>query len=237
MRPLVIALLGAALAALPTEAGAQLRIGARGGLNRADVRAETGLRPQETKGGVLVGAFVEGGLFGRFGWQIGPQYSQKGIREVVQVQGVPNPIEFELQVGYVEVPILVSYLLRAYGPMAMGVYVGGAPSFKVQCESTASSGSESIGAKCGEEDPETGFAVDPVKSFDATGMLGGVLAVNVGSAQVAAEVFYSFGMIPFVDEDPAVAEEEPDLEHRVTSFTIGVSFPLGGRPPSLLDLP
>jgi hypothetical protein len=209
----------------------------RAGLNRADVRAETGLRSQDTKDGILLGAFVEGGLFGRFGWQAGPQYSQKGIREVVQLEELPNPLEFELKVGYLEMPILVSYLLRAYGPMALGVYGGGAPSVVIQCESTATSGNESIGARCGGRDEETGFTVDPLKNFDLTGMLGGVLAVNVGSAQVAAEIFYSFGMIPFMKEDPAEAEEVPDLEHRVTSFTLGVSFPLGGGPPSLLDLP
>ena len=237
MLSLVIVLLTAALVVPSAEAAAQLRVGARAGLNRSDVEAETGLRPQETKSGVLIGAFVEGGLFGRFGWQVGPQYSQKGIREVIVDPELPNPIEFELKVGYLEMPILVSYLLRAYGPMALGVYAGGAPSVVIQCESTATSGNESIGAKCGGRDAETGFTVDPLKNFDLTGMLGGVLAVNVGSAQVAAEVFYSFGMIPFVKEDPAEAEEEPDLEHRVTSITLSVSFPLGGGPPSLLDIP
>jgi hypothetical protein len=237
MRSLAIVLLIAALAVPSAEAAAQLRIGARGGLNRADVEAETGQRSDHSKNGLLFAAYLEGGLTGRLGYQVGPQYSQKGIRSVLVDPSIPEPLELELRVSYLELPILAMYLVRAIRPMALVVYAGGAPSLEIQCESTASVGNQSIEAKCGEVDEATGFAVEAVKSFDVTGLLGGGFVVEVGSAQVSAEAFYGFGLIPFIEEDPEDAEAQPDLKHRVTSFTLGVSFPLGGGPPSLLDVP
>ena len=232
MRPLTIALAIAALAATPAAAAAQLRVGARAGVNRANIEAETGQQSAESKLGLIGGAYVEGGLFGRFGWQVGAQYSQKGIRELFMVQG--NQLELELGVDYVEVPIMVQYLAQARGPVALVLYGGGAPAFEVRCESTVSLRSESFTVACGETDPDAGFAVDPVKSFDLTAILGASLTAILGSVQISGEAFYGIGLIPFVDEDD---EAEADLEHRVTSFTLGVSIPLGGGgPPDLLDI-
>jgi hypothetical protein len=170
MRSPMIVLLAAALAVSPADAAAQLRLGARAGLNEADVRAETGQETELPQNGMLFGAFVQGGLRGRLGFEAGAQYSPKGILELVTVDD--GAVEVELEVGYLELPILATYALRAFGPMALVASVGGAPAFRIRCESTASYGDEFIRVQCGEEDPSTGFGVEPVKSFDVTGMLG-----------------------------------------------------------------
>jgi hypothetical protein len=230
MRALVIALLTAALAAPSAGVAGQVRVGARGGLNRASVEEETGRRPTESLTGLFGGAYVEGGLFGRFGWQVGGHYSQKGIREVAVVE--QQSLELEWAVDYVEMPLMVQYLAQAAGSVALVLYGGGAPAFKVGCDSTLSLGNESLSAACGDTFPGTPAEVQQVKSFDVNGIVGGSVTAILGSVQISGEVFYALGLIPFVDEDDP---GEPDLKHRVTTFALGVSIPLGGGPPDLLE--
>jgi hypothetical protein len=235
MRPLTFAILTALLALPSADAAAQLRIGARGGATGGRVQAETGQRSQEIKKGILAGAYVERELTGRLGVQVGAQFAQKGIREVFSVQGIPNPIELELEIGYLELPVMLVYPLRAVGPFTLFVNGGVAPAFRIQCGSTAESGGETLSGKCGEDDPDAEMEVDQVKSFDVSANVAAVLGVDIGSARVTGEWGYSWGLIPFIVEEPG-DEAGPDLKHRVTSITFGVSIPVGRRP-TLLDFP
>jgi hypothetical protein len=235
MRPLVFAILTALLVVPTTDAAAQLRIGARGGATGGRVQAETGQRSQEIKRGILAGAYVERGLAGRLGVQLGAQFAQKGIREVFSVQGIPNPIELELEIGYLELPVMLVYPLRAVGPFTLFVNGGVAPAFRVQCESTAETeGRDALSGKCGEDDPDAELMVNDVKSFDVSANLVAALGVEIGRARVTGEWGYSWGLIPFIVEDPDEAEAEVDLKHRVTSITFTVSIPIG-REPTPLD--
>jgi hypothetical protein len=232
MRSLVIVVL-ALLAAAP--AAGQSRLGVRLGLARGDVEAETGVRSDAANNGFTGGVYFEPAftLFrGLIGFQLGAQYTQKGVRSEVEIEN--DDLVFELDVDYVEVPVMIYSPLRISGPVVLLAYGGVAPGFVVRCRGSARFRDESVETECGDEDPE-GLGVEPVKDFDVSLLVGGAFGTQIGSTQLFAEVMYSWGMIPFVDEDPLEADSEPDLQHRVLSLTLSASIPLGSGGNSFFD--
>lgn len=232
MRSLVIVVL-ALLTAAP--AAAQSRLGVRLGLARGDVEAETGLRSDAANYGLTGGVYFEPAFTifrGLIGFQLGAQYTQKGVRSEVEVEN--DELVFELDVDYVEVPLMIYSPLQISGPVVLLAYGGVAPAFVVRCKGSASLRAESVESDCGDNDPE-GLEVEPVKDFDVGLLVGGALGTQIGSVQLFGEVMYNWGMIAFVDEDPLEADSEPDLKHRVLSLTLSASIPLGAPRGSFFD--
>ena len=226
MRPRLLPVLAAALAAalVAQPATAQLRLGARGGWNRADVRTQEGLDfTNDTRNGFLLGGYLEGGITGRWGFNVGAQYSQKGIHTEYA-----DGVEIELAIDYVEAPLLLMMAMPSQGAFAMGLYGGFAPAFKVKCVGRAAGGTRSVEETCGQNDPDVEIDVGPVKSFDLGGVVGGGLGLNLGSTQVVGEVLYNWGLLEFADDDNT--ESDSHDKNRVLSLTVGVSIPLGGAP-------
>jgi hypothetical protein len=187
----------------PPEASAQTIIGAKAGINIANVTFSTS--------GVSASAdsrtaFV-GGAFAQFGlgspWFIQPEvlYSSKGTKEG----------DVSLKVDYLEVPVLIGAAFplsnSALKPM---VFAGPSVGFKLSCD-------------------EGGFdCSDGVKSVDFGVVFGGGLEYALSSVVLFLDGRYNLGLTDVVDTEEIVEEFDISAKNRTWQFMAGLGFPVGG---------
>jgi hypothetical protein len=200
MGPLVLILgLG-----MTSSAEGQVAIGAKGGINIADVaiEADGADEPTNSRTGVLAAGVVAYTVHPWLSFQLEGRYSQQGA---VQPQG--DGIDALLRLSYAEVPLTAKLLLPTGGIVRPYLYAGGFASFEVACSLMAVGMGVSLDIGCDE-------AQDRGKS-DYGVIFGAGSDFAVGPGAVTLDVEYAVGLRDISDNLPGTAY------HRVLSIAAG----------------
>jgi hypothetical protein len=187
----------------PPEASAQTIIGAKAGINIANVTfSGDGVSASADSRTAFVG-----GAFAQFGigspWFIQPEvlYSSKGSKSD----------DVALKVDYLEVPVLLGAAFplsnSALKPM---VFAGPSVGFKLSCD-------------------EAGFdCSDEVKSVDFALVFGGGIQYALSSVVLFLDGRYNLGLTNVAEVEEIVEEFDFSAKNRTWQFMAGVGFPVGG---------
>ncbi|MCJ7627292.1 MAG: PorT family protein, partial [Longimicrobiales bacterium] len=204
MRTTRLALAALTALLLPTvapalaEAQEGLQLGFRGGVSVASASVHL----QETFSKSNRTGFA-GGIFlnydaSVFGFQIGGQYTQKGVD--LDLGNVVN----NFSLSYVEFPAVIK-LGIPLGAIKPSVFGGAALGFKTGCDSN--------GNDCGDE----------FKGTDFLGIAGADLAIYLGSISLWMDGRYHFGLTNISKTGDVVG----DLKNRNWTLQAGIGFKLG----------
>jgi hypothetical protein len=202
-RFVVAALAGLAFVALappPAEGQQGLALGFRGGVSVASASIvdfqETFSKGNRT--GFVGGAFLDysGGMFG---FQVGGQYTQKGVD-----LDLDNVVE-EFSLNYLEIPAVLK-LGVPFGVIKPSVFGGVGLGFITGCDS-------------GGDDCEDDF-----ESTDFSGIAGADVAIYMGSVSFWLDGRYHFGLKDISKASDVVG----DLKNRNWTLQAGIGFHLGG---------
>ena len=193
-----------ATTAVPTQAQQGVELGVRGGVSVASASLDVGQTfSKSNRTGFVGGVFLNFDA-GLFGFQVGGQYAQKGVK-----LDFGNVVD-ELSLSYLEIPAVVK-LGIPLGVVKPSILGGASLGFNTGCE-------------FGDDDD----CKDDFKSTDFSGILGADLAIYVGTISVWADGRYNFG---FSDINEA-SDLVDDLKHRNWMLQAGLGFRLGGSPPA-----
>ncbi|HSG49906.1 MAG TPA: porin family protein [Longimicrobiales bacterium] len=176
---------------------AQTTFGIRGGVSvaSADISDVDQTFDKSNRTGFVGGVFLDWAGSGPLGFQIGAQYSQKGVD--LDVENVVN----ELDLAYLEIPAVLKLGLPL-GPIRPSVFGGAALSFNTGCDSG--------GEDCG----------DSVKSTDFSGIMGADVSISLGGLSLWADARYHFGLQNVSDAQDVVG----DLKNRNWTLQVGLGF-------------
>ena len=214
-----VAAAAALVFAVTGTAEAQMTIGAKGGVNMAN------LENAEVLGAESRTAFVGGGFL-RMGFLRGltlqPEllYSSKGAE--IPDEGAPGS-PGTVQLDYVEIPVLLRYDFP-FEPFRPYLYGGPYGAFEVGCEVDVP-GENTEATDCGE-----GFGGDNRRSFDWGAIAGGGLSFGMGPGRLLLEARYGIGMQDLIDDADEVPDDQQseDIENRWASFLVGFEVVMGG---------
>jgi hypothetical protein len=210
-RLLTLALLLSCLAVIVQPAfGQDVMIGAKGGLNIANIDTDEPDFDSSTRTGIVAGAFVSFGLTDMFYLQPEVLFSQKGFSQE------ESGADLTAELDYFQIPVLLKAVFPIEdSPIRPGVYAGGAISFESSCEVSGEMDGVSVSADCDAGDLElerekTDFGV----------VFGAEVQYDAGSFTILLDGRYDLGLRD-LDKD-----EELSTKSRTWSFMAGVGFPL-----------
>jgi hypothetical protein len=202
MRTLRAVVLGVALLA-GTYSGAEaqkgLELGFRGGVSVASASVDVSETFDKSNRTGFVGGIFLNYDASLLGFQVGAQYSQKGVD--LDIGDAVN----EFSLSYLEIPAVVK-LGIPLGVIKPSVFGGAGLGFKTGCDSN--------GDDCG----------DDFKGTDFTGIAGADVAIYLGSISLWADGRYHFGLSNINDANDVVG----DLKNRNWTLQAGLGFKLGG---------
>jgi hypothetical protein len=218
LRPIAYIATGALILAallLPTRAYAQhLTFGAEGGLNIANANFTTSdstvtFSPDSRKAGV-VGAFVGGDFVPYVGILVEALYSQKGTRVTFTSSQAPGfSAKSDVNVDYIEVPLLIRGNLRGSDNVTVHLYAGPSFAWKVHDSSTSTQTVNGVTTTTSDD--------VNIKKFDS-GVVGGV-ALNVHHFLIDGR--YNWGLTN-INKD--TGSGEPEVKTRTFSIMFGYEF-------------
>jgi hypothetical protein len=201
MRTFRAVLVGSALLA-GTYSGAEaqngLEFGARGGASVASASVDVSETFDKSNRTGFVGGLFMNYDASIFGFQIGAQYSQKGVD-----LDIGNAVR-EFSLSYLEIPAVVK-LGIPLGVIKPSVFGGAGLGFKTGCDSN--------GEDC----------ADDFKGTDFSGIAGADVAIYLGSISIWADGRYHFGLSNINDTNDVVG----DLKNRNWTIQAGLGFKLG----------
>ncbi len=203
-------LITALLILLPAVAAAQSTIGFRGGLSLASLGGDDA-ENFDSKTGLSFGGFFNVPVSDMLGVQVGAGFVQKGAKET------ELGIDFEFELGYIEIPLLLTLSPPTSGNVGFTFSVGPAVGFRTGCTFSATDAGVTVELDC--DDPTINL---DLKDFEVGAMVGAGL--NIGLTQsisLVLDVFYNFG-ITKVDDSGV----DDDVKNRAFSILAGLSFPL-----------
>ncbi len=190
------------------------RLGLVGGVSIANFGGDDS-GDSDSSLGLSGGAFLSVGVNESWAIRPGVYYVQKGA------EGSEGTSEFEFNLDYIEVPVLLEFRVPTTGAMGVHLFGGPAVALEVNCDIEASDGSVSGSVEC--DAPELGGFID-TKTVDFGLMLGGGIDFAASeSVDIVIEGSYNLGLTS-IDDSGADA----DLKNRAFQFHAGVSFPVGG---------
>lgn len=180
-----------------TGADAQTTFGIRGGVSvaSADIGDVGQTFDKSNRTGFVGGVFLDWAGSGPLGFQIGAQYTQKGVD--LDVADVVS--EFDL--AYLEIPAVLKLGLPL-GLVRPSVFGGAGLSFNTGCDVA--------GEDCG----------DSVKSTDFSGILGADVAIPLGGLSLWADARYHFGLQNISEAGDVVG----DFKNRNWTLQVGIGF-------------
>ena len=205
---LVLAFLGGPLAAQENRVGlvAGVSIASLGGDDSGDPDSSLGLD---------VGAYLSWEVAESWAIRPGIYYVQKGA-EATDAGGT-----LELNLDYVELPVLLEYRIPTEGALGVHLFGGPAVAFEVSCELELSGSGVSATVDCTDPNLDGGFQTS---SVDFGIMLGGGLRFSAGgSVDLVVEGSYNLGLTS-IDDSP----EDNDIKNRAFQINAGLSIPVGG---------
>jgi hypothetical protein len=182
--------------AFPREAtGQRVRMGVRTGLNFAtwggadvnDFEAAIG-GSVTTRTGLTAGALVAFPLGGPISLEPELLFISKGAK--IEISGSSGT----LNMGYIEVPVLLVIAPRVQGSVRPAILAGGAIAFKLSCGVSGGGTSDN----CSNQGLDT-------KSTDYGVVFGGQLGFGLGTGELQVDVRYNLGLGGVFDSSPSVA--------------------------------
>ena len=188
----------------PTETSAQTIIGAKAGINIANVTfsAEGVSASADSKTGFVGGAFAQFGIGSPFFIQPEVLYSSKGTKED----------DLSLSANYLEIPLLIGAAFplsnSALKPM---VFAGPSVGFVLSCD-------------------EEGYdCKDEIKSTDFSLVFGGGLEYALSSVVLFLDGRCSLGLSNVAEfEEDEIVDLDISAKNRTWQVMAGVGFPVGG---------
>lgn len=180
-----------------TALQAQTTFGIRAGVSvaGADVNDVGQTFDKSNRTGFVGGVFLDWASSGPLGFQVGAQYTQKGVD--LEVENVVN--EFDL--AYLEIPAVLKLGLPL-GPIRPSVFGGAGLSFSTGCDVG--------GEDCG----------DSLKSTDFSGIMGADVSLSLGGLSLWADARYHFGLQNVSDAQDVVG----NLKNRNWTLQVGLGF-------------
>lgn len=154
----------------------------------------------KTRTGVVVGLSADFHLASNFGIEIDGLYSQQGAKE----SGEGG--DLTLHLDYAAVPVLLRYNFPTHTTVSPFIVLGPQVGFRVKCEVTAGSESESC----------ENFDGQNAKSVDFSGTVGAGLGFKVGKEELSLQARYNQGFSKVFDGS--------DSKNKVFSVMAGFSF-------------
>lgn len=190
-------LLGVAAGGLNAQQG--LELGFRGGVSVSSASLDVSETfDKENRTGFAGGVFLNYDA-GTLGFQVGAQYSQKGVD--LDLDQVVN----EFSLSYLEIPAVVKLGLPL-GVIKPSIFGGAGIGFTAACDAD--------GEDCS----------DDFKSTDAFGIAGADVAIYLGSISLWADGRYQFGFSDISEANDVIR----DLKNRNWTLQAGIGFKLGG---------
>ena len=191
---------------LPAGLRGQTEVSLQGGMSLATLGGSD-IESADSRAGLRVGASAILPLTPSLDLQLGAAYAAKGATE----QGFG--LEVDLELGYLEMPLLLRFSPSAAGTISPHFMAGPALALRVSCNAAASAEGLEISADCDDE-------FDDLKSMDLGAMAGAGLDIATsGSLSVSVDVLYNFGLSSISESD--------DVKNRAFSLLAGVRFPIG----------
>lgn len=199
--PTVVATLVAGstiLAFTASSLGAQTTFGLRGGVSVASASVDVGETFEKSnRTGFTGGVFLDIGGSGLIGFQLGAQYTQKGVE-----LDFGDAVD-ELTLDYLEIPAVVKLGLPLQ-VVKPSVFVGAGLGFNTGCEN---------------DDIDCG---DDISGTEWSGIIGADAAIYLGAVSLWADGRYQVGL-----NDIADTESYRELKNRAWTLQAGLGFPVG----------
>ena len=198
----------------PIGLSGQTTIGVRGGFTSAKVTGHDLTDPTRREG-FAIGGFVTLGLGDAFGLDLGATYTQKGVA------GVAGGTEGQIDLDYLEFPLLARVSLPTVGRVSPRLSLGPVLAFEVGCEVTATQVELTITFECDDPSLDGDFDTD---SFDLGALVGAGASIGLGGrARFSLDVMYNYGLTSIVPDDA----QDPN-KNRAFMVTGGFSLTIGG---------
>lgn len=163
--------------------------------------------------GLKAGVFLKIPLAGMLSLQPEVHYVQSGVRIEASAGDVSS---FGVDLGYVEVPVLLRLDIGRSSPIHPILLVGASAARRVQCKLSVTAVSTSLAEECDAD----GEAADDFKKSDF-GLVGGAgLAANLGGRSVSLQLRYSHGLANIATEDTDGIKPK----NRALAVLLGIGF-------------
>lgn len=211
MKKLLVTVLAmAALMALlyaPVQGQTKVQAGFKAGLNLANLSGDD-VEGLDSKIGFAGGGFLAIDASEQIRIQPELLYTMKGAKD--EEQG----IDVKLKLNYLEVPVLVKWMIPTQGTVLPSLFIGPAAAFNMSAKVSGEEGGISIDIDIKDE----------VKDIDFGLIFGGGLDFAAGSGNFILDVRYTLGLSSIDDTD-----YDDDVKNGAFSAMIGYAFPLGGQ--------
>lgn len=191
-------------------------VGVRGGLAVTDLSIdEDGTAAEsDTRSGFVGGVFAQIGLGDIFALRPEGLLVSKGAK------GSEGGIETELELSYVEVPVLLVARIPTSGSIRPLLFAGPTIAFETSCEVEAGDGTTEVEGDCADFDEE-----DPVetKGTDVGLTFGAGLEIDTGRLLWLLDGRYTLGLTD-INDTPNAPES---VKNRAWSFLAGVGIKIG----------
>ena len=206
-----------------TPAAAQARAGIHGGLSSSALIMDSG--DSGFRKSFIGGGWVRFPLAGAVGLQLGAYYAQKGSSDSGE------GFTAEVQLKYIELPLLLAFLFNRAGEVSGYLATGGAFAVQRGCQVSASVQGASASIDCDATDVN-GIQPFDAEKFDVGFVLGTGLEIDRGPIILTFDLRSNFGLMEAFSIYPQGSELDSDSGQNLSlAFMAGVAFPLGARPP------
>ena len=159
--------------------------------------------------GLRVGASAVFPLSPNLGLQLGGAYAAKGATE--EEFGV----DIALELGYLEIPLLLTLSPSVEGTISPRFSVGPALSFRISCSADAGAEGVRVSLDCDSAEFD-----EEVKTIDLGAVAGAGLDIATsGSLSVSLDLLYNLGLVSIFELD--------DTKNRAFSILAGITIPIG----------
>ena len=159
--------------------------------------------------GLRVGASAIVPLSSSLGLQLGAAYAAKGATAEEFV------VDVALELGYLEIPLLLTLSPSVEGTISPRFSVGPALSFRISCSADAGAEGVQISLDCDSAEFD-----EEIKRIDVGAVAGAGLDIATpGSVSVSLDVLYNLGLVSVF--------ELGDTKNRAFSILAGITIPIG----------
>jgi len=163
--------------------------------------------------GLKAGVFLKIPLAGMLSLQPELHYAQSGVR-IESAAG--NVASFDVDLGYVEVPVLLRLDVGGSSAIHPMLLVGASGARRVQCNFSLTTASTSIEQQCDAD----GATADELKKSDYSVVGGAGLAGNLGGRTISLQLRYSLGLASIASENTDGVKPK----NRALAVLLGLGF-------------
>lgn len=221
----------ALLLALPSTSHAQVRFGTLLGasvakisdINPAGDNVIGGAIKSKSRAGFQVGGYLMLPLAGGIALQPEVHYMQKGTKLEVKVADPSDPLEgdFDIKLGYVEIPVL----LRAdLGSGGLHPFIVAGPSFAIRTSCVLGVETEGFKSETKCDDGDGGSESDPFKKTDVGGIVGVGLTTSLVGRSLSAQFRYGRGFTSLAKNTDDELDTNAKPRNSGFSIVFGIGF-------------